>query len=330
MDRHVIITGGAGFIGSHLVDKLLGEGAGPVTVIDNFDPFYSRSIKEANLADHRGNRAFRLVEGDILEDDVLEEAFGLYPEAHTTVVHLAAKTGVRPSIHQAMEYHRVNVTGTLKLLEQARAHRAAHFVLASSSSVYGENPQVPWKESLTDLRPISPYAATKLAAEQFARVYARLHGLPVSVLRFFTVYGPRQRPDLAIHAFFRKIGSGLPLQQFGDGSSRRDYTYVADIVNGIRSAMDRPLHQVPGQGVFDIFNLGNSATIPLRDLIRAIELQVGRNAVVEVLPGQPGDVPQTYAHVAKAHEQFGYRPAMHLPEGLREFARWYSAQPVPA
>ncbi|MBP8822534.1 MAG: GDP-mannose 4,6-dehydratase [Flavobacteriales bacterium] len=326
MERHTIITGGAGFIGSHLVDKLLAEEVGPVTVIDNFDPFYPRASKEANIAAHRGNPAFRLVEGDLLEDAVLEQALGMHPAAVTTVVHLAAKTGVRPSINHALDYHRVNVTGTLKLLEKARAHRIAHFVLASSSSVYGEHPQVPWKESLRDLRPISPYAATKLAAEQFTQVYARLHGLHTTVLRFFTVYGPRQRPDLAIHAFFRKVHEGLPIQRFGDGTSCRDYTYVADIVNGMHAAMQRPLHHADGQGAFDIFNLGNSETVALRDLIAAIEQQCGRQAVIDALPEQPGDVPRTFADVAKAGAQFGYKPTTHLAEGLGHFARWYEEQ----
>ncbi|MCC6841274.1 MAG: GDP-mannose 4,6-dehydratase [Flavobacteriales bacterium] len=327
MGRHAIITGGAGFIGSHLVDKLLGEGGWQVTVVDNFDPFYARATKQANIAAHLANSNFQAVEGDILDDAVLAQAFSRHPGADTTVVHLAAKTGVRPSIHQVLEYHRVNVTGTLKLLERAREHRAAHFILASSSSVYGENPQVPWQESLQALQPISPYAATKLAAEQFARVYARLHGLPTTVLRFFTVYGPRQRPDLAVHAFFRKITGGMPVQRYGDGSTSRDYTYVHDLVQGVRAAMDRLPQRTDDHGAFDLFNLGNSDTIRLRDLIAAIEAQLGRKALIEELPGQPGDVPRTFADITKARTLLGYRPATQLAQGLQEFARWYAAQP---
>ncbi len=325
MARHAIITGGAGFIGSHLVDKLLAEGGWQITVIDNFHSFYPRAIKEANIARHRNDPAFHLLEGDILDDAVLETAFGRAPGKDTTVVHLAALAGVRPSIADPLAYHRVNVTGTLKLLEMARHGQVAHFVLASSSSVYGENPQVPWRESLPDLYPISPYAATKLAAEQFTRTYARLHAMDTTVLRFFTVYGPRQRPDLAIHAFFRKVSEGIPIQQFGDGSTRRDYTFVADIISGVRGAMDRQLTRTDGQGAFEIFNLGNSTTVALSELIAAIEKQAGRKAIVEVRPEQPGDVPQTFANVEKAREHFGYVPTTNIEEGLRQFDQWYAS-----
>lgn len=323
MERHAIITGGAGFIGSHLVDRLLDEGGWKVTVIDNFHPFYPRAIKEANIAKHRSNAAFTLMEGDILDEGVLKAAFGRAPGTDTTVIHLAALAGVRPSIADPLAYHQVNVTGTLKLLEQARQSGTAHFVLASSSSVYGEHPGVPWEESITGLSPISPYAATKLAAEQYARVYALLYGLNTTVLRFFTVYGPRQRPDLAIHAFFRKVTEGTPIQQFGDGSTRRDYTFVQDIISGVRGAIDRPLHAEADKGAFGIYNLGNSATVPLSELIADIEQEVGRKAVIEVRPEQPGDVPQTFANVEKAHDHFGYQPTTGIVDGLRLFHRWY-------
>lgn len=328
MDKHAIITGGAGFIGSHLVDRVLAKGGWKVTVIDNFDPFYPRSIKQANLAAHAGNPAFTLLEGDFLDEQVLEEAFSRHAGASTTVFHLAAKTGVRPSITDPLGYHRVNTTGTLKLLEMARKHGAAHFILASSSSVYGEHPGMPWAESVEDLQPISPYAASKLAAEQFARVYARLHGMRTTVVRFFTVYGPRQRPDLAIHSFFRKISEGLPVQQFGDGSTRRDYTYVDDIVQGVMAAMDRPF-PADGSGDHELYNLGNSATVPLRELIAAIEAEAGRKAVIEVRPEQPGDVPQTQADITKAKAHFAYAPRTGIRAGLHEFARWY-AERVPS
>lgn len=324
MARHAIITGGAGFIGSHLLDKLLDEGEWQVTVIDNFHPFYPRAIKEANIRQHRRNPAFTLIEGDILDDRTLETAFGRAVGGDTTVIHLAALAGVRPSIADPVAYHKVNVKGTLKLLEKARAHGVAHFVLASSSSVYGENPRVPWKESLPDLYPISPYAATKLAAEQFTRVYARLHGLNTTVLRFFTVYGPRQRPDLAIHSFFRKISEGTPIQQFGDGGTRRDYTFVDDIISGVRGAMDRTMAHEVGQGAFDVFNLGNSATVALRELIAAIEKEVGRKAIIQVRPEQPGDVPQTFANVEKARDRFDYVPSTDIADVLGHFHRWYA------
>lgn len=329
MQRDAIITGGAGFIGSHLTDRLMGEKGWRVTVLDNFDPFYPRPVKEANIAAHIGHPDFRLVEGDLLDKTALDQAFEGIDPARTTVVHLAAKAGVRPSIEDPEGYHRVNTTGTLKLLERSREAGVAHFILASSSSVYGEHPCVPWHEELAPLEPISPYAASKLAAEAFTRAYARLHGLPTTVLRFFTVYGPRQRPDLAIHKFFHKVLSGIPIQQFGDGSTRRDYTFVADIINGVRGAIDRPLKAHMGTGVFDIFNLGNSETVSLRQLIAAIEQESGRQATVEVMPEQPGDVPQTYAHVGKAGAAFGYVPHTELATGLAAFHRWYT-QHAPA
>lgn len=325
MEKHVIITGGAGFIGSHLVDRLLDDGSWRVTVVDNFHPFYPRAVKEANLARHASNPLFKLVEGDILDDDLLDKLFNGLDGARTTLVHLAALVGVRPSLETPKAYHRVNVTGTLKLLEKARMARISHFILASSSSVYGDLKEVPWKESATDLKPISPYAASKIAAEEFTRVYARLHGLNATVLRFFTVYGPRQRPDLAIHSFFRKIDHGLPIQQFGDGGTQRDYTHVNDIVTGMRGAMDRHLQGPDEQGAFDIFNLGNSRTVALRDLIGSIERQLGRKALLEVLPEQAGDVRETHADVEKARAGFGYSPVTELSVGLADFQRWLTA-----
>lgn len=316
--RHAIITGGAGFIGSHLVDRLIAEGGWRVTVIDNFDPFYPRAIKESNMAAHRGNPHFSFIEGDILDDAVLDRAFA---EPGATVVHIAAKAGVRPSISDPIGYHRVNVTGTLKLLERARYGAVEHFVLASSSSVYGVDPHVPWKEKERGIQPISPYAASKLAAESFAQVYAHLHAMKVTALRFFTVYGPRQRPDLAIHQFFRKIEAGIPIQQFGDGGTRRDYTFVDDIINGVRAAIDRK-----EGGPFEIYNLGNSETIMLRDLIAAIEREMGKRAIIETRPEQPGDVPQTFADVSKARAHFGYAPHTSIAEGLRRFHTWIAQQ----
>jgi UDP-glucuronate 4-epimerase len=316
--RHAIITGGAGFIGSHLVERLLAEGGWYVTVIDNFDAFYPRAVKERNSAAYRSDPRVRFLEGDILDDATLAQAFSPGDRGPVEViVHIAAKAGVRPSIADPIGYHRVNVTGTLKLLEAARQARVSHFVLASSSSVYGVDPEVPWKEKERGIMPISPYAATKLACEQFAQVYARLHGMKVTALRFFTVYGPRQRPDLAIHQFFRKIVEGTAIQQFGDGTTRRDYTYVNDIISGVRGAIDRTKG-----GAFEVYNLGNSDTIMLRDLIRAIEEVLGRKAIIDLKPEQPGDVPQTFADVSKAGAHFGYRPTTSISEGLRHFHAW--------
>ncbi len=316
--RHAIITGGAGFIGSHLVERLLAEGGWSVTVIDNFDPFYPREVKERNSAAYRKDPRVRFIEGDILDDATIAQAFdaGEWGPVEM-IVHIAAKAGVRPSIADPIGYHRVNVTGTLKLLEAARRARLSHFVLASSSSVYGVDPEVPWKEKERGIMPISPYAATKLACEQFAQVYAHLHGMKVTALRFFTVYGPRQRPDLAIHQFFRKIASGVPIQQFGDGTTRRDYTFVNDIISGVRGAMDRSQG-----GAFEVYNLGNSDTIMLRELIAVIEGVLGKKAIIDIQPEQPGDVPQTFADVSKAGAHFGYRPTTSIAEGVRRFHTW--------
>jgi UDP-glucuronate 4-epimerase len=315
MSRHVLITGGAGFIGSHLVDRLLAEGGWTVTVVDNLDPYYSPEVKRRNVAHHIGDPAFRLVEADLLDED-LEQRIGEAPI--DLIVHIAAKAGVRPSILDPLGYHRVNVTGTLRLLELARHRKVPHFVLASSSSVYGENPNVPWSEEERNLVPISPYAASKLAAEQFARVTSDLHGMMVTTLRFFTVYGPRQRPDLAIHQFFRKISAGDTILQFGDGSTRRDYTYVDDIVNGVRAAMDRSVGER-----YELYNLGNSGTVMLRELIAAIELELGRKAIIEQRPEQLGDVPQTFADVSKAARDLGFVPSTSLATGLARFHDWF-------
>lgn len=320
MQRHIVITGGAGFIGSHVVDRLAGERladgspAWRITVVDDFDPFYPRLVKEENLAAALAHDHVRLVERSILADD-LEDLVGDAPV--DVLLHLAAKAGVRPSIADPITYHRVNVTGTLRLLEWARRRAVPHVVLASSSSVYGEHPDVPWKETSAPLRPISPYAATKIAAEQFAQVYSRLHGMRVTILRFFTVFGPRQRPDLAIHQFFAKIRAGTSIKRFGDGSTQRDYTYVGDIVQGVRAAIDRERGDR-----CETYNLGNSRTVMLRELIAAIEEVAGTRALIEHLPEQPGDVPRTFADISKAGDHLGYHPATTLHEGLRAFKAW--------
>ena len=308
---HALITGGAGFIGSHLVDSLLRDRY-RVTVVDNFDPFYDRSIKLANVASHQTASSWRLVEGDIRDPAVLDAL----PGDIDVVVHLAAAAGVRPSIADPVRYQEVNVAGTQKLLEMARARGIQQFVFASSSSVYGVNPNLPWSEDDHVLRPISPYASTKISGELLGHVYAHLHGIRFLALRLFTVYGPRQRPDLAIHKFARLILDGRPIPLYGDGSTRRDYTYVDDIVAGIRGAMTH--EDTP----FEVINLGNDRTVSLTELVRALEDVLGRRATLEWLPDQPGDVPQTWANIDKARRLFGYEPKTKLLDGVRRFVEW--------
>lgn len=310
--RSALVTGGAGFVGSHLVDRLLGDGWA-VTTVDNFDPFYDPEVKRANVAPHLRHPAFRLVEADVCDAEGLRDAL---PGGYDAVVHLAAKAGVRPSIEAPALYQRVNVEGTQTLLELARTWGTPQFVFASSSSVYGVSPEVPWREDEPGLRPISPYAATKVAGELLGHVYAHLHGIRFVALRLFTVYGPRQRPDLAIHKFARRMLAGQPLPLYGDGSSQRDYTYVSDVVDGIVAAMSY------GSSPYEVINLGNSRTVRLSELVEALQGALGVEAQVERLPPQPGDVPRTWADVEKAQGLLGYAPSTTLEEGLAAFAAW--------
>lgn len=308
----VLITGGAGFIGSHLVDALLASGTSDITVLDNFDPFYAREIKERNVEAHRRDPRFRLVEADLRDEGALRQLEGNYD----VIVHLAAKAGVRPSIDDPVAYQEVNVRGTQNLLELARRWRTRQFVFASSSSVYGVNPRVPWSEEDHVLQPISPYASTKVSGELLGHVYSHLYGITFIALRFFTVYGPRQRPDLAIHKFARQMLEGKPIPVFGDGSTRRDYTYIDDIVSGIVNAM------AFRGSKFEVVNLGNNQTVPLSAMIAAIEQALGVEAVLDRQPEQPGDVPQTWADVDKARQLLGYEPSTRFDEGVRRFAGW--------
>ncbi|HEX8848350.1 MAG TPA: NAD-dependent epimerase/dehydratase family protein [Gemmatimonadaceae bacterium] len=312
--RHALVTGGAGFIGSHLVDLLLGEGW-RVTVVDNFDPFYHPSVKWENVAAHVKHPGYTLTPVDLRDETGLE---GQLDDHYDVVVHLAAKAGVRPSIADPLAYQDVNVRGTQNLLEFCRRRAIEHFVFASSSSVYGVNPNVPWSEEDHGLMPISPYASTKVSGELLGHVYSRLFGIRFTALRFFTAYGPRQRPDLAIHKFARLMMARRPIPMFGDGSMRRDYTYVGDVVKGVRAAMDYTASQ------YEIINLGNSCTVSLRELIGALEEVLGVDAVVEQHPEQPGDVPQTWANTDKAMRLLGFRPNTPLREGLTRFAMWAS------
>jgi UDP-glucuronate 4-epimerase len=315
----IIVTGGAGFIGSHLVDRLLTEGA-EVTVVDNFDPFYDRATKESNLALARPNPRFRLIDLDIRDasgaHDLVEEC---RPHA---IVHLAARAGVRPSIADPRLYTEVNVLGTLTYLEAAiRLKPRPRFIYASSSSVYGDRANGPFRESEPAELPVSPYAASKRACELLAHTFHHLYQLPVTGLRFFTAYGPRNRPDLAIAKFTRLIDLGLPVPMFGDGTSRRDYTYVDDIVDGIVRAIDRcESHH--------LYNLGNSQPIALRKLIDEIARSLGKPAHIESLPDQPGDVCQTFAAIDSAAAEIGYAPNTPFVDGLRQYIDWYRSNPA--
>jgi UDP-glucuronate 4-epimerase len=315
-DAHALVTGGAGFIGSHLVDSLL-EAGWRVTVIDNFDPFYPRSEKESNLAAHRGDARLRVLECDIRDADALRDGFDRDVDV---VVHLAAKAGVRPSIERPLEYQDVNVRGTHALLELCRQRGVQQFVFASSSSVYGVNPRVPWREDDHVLLPISPYASTKVSGELLGHVYASLFGIRFIALRFFTVYGPRQRPDLAIRKFAELMQAGTPIPVFGAGDSRRDYTYVDDIVAGIRSAMRYDASP------YEVINLGNHRAVTLAELIAALERALDVQARMTRLPVQPGDVPQTYASIDKARTLLGYEPSTPLEDGLKRVAAWLRAR----
>jgi UDP-glucuronate 4-epimerase len=311
VSRSALVTGAAGFIGSHLVDLLLDEGW-EVTGVDNFDPFYAPALKRENVARHLDHSTFHLEELDIRDADRLEQQLrGEYE----VVVHLAARAGVRPSLEDPVGYHVTNVLGTQNLLELCRRRGITQHVFASSSSVYGVNPNVPWRED-ERLLPISPYASTKLSCEMLGHVYAQLYGIRFLALRFFTVYGPRQRPDLAIRKFAECMLRGGPITLYGDGAARRDYTFVDDTVRGVRAAMD--YHASP----FEIINLGNNHTVSLLDLVRALEAVLGTSATIRWLPDQAGDVPQTWADIGKAQRLLGYAPATPLRPGLERFAAW--------
>ena len=311
----VLLTGAAGFIGSHVAEGLVARGD-EVVGLDNFDAFYPRAIKEANVAALRRGPRFRLVEGDIR--DATAVAALVTPE--TVVVHLAARAGVRPSLEEPALYASVNIEGTAVLLEAARRAGARRVVFGSSSSVYGDTAPVPFSEDWPALLPISPYAATKRAGELLCATFAQLYDLRIIALRFFTVYGPRQRPDLAIHKFTRLIAAGQPVPFYGDGSSERDYTYIDDIVGGVIAAVDWTRGP---QGALEIVNLGESRTTRLDALVALIARAVGKEARLERLPAQPGDVRRTCADVRKAARVLGYRPTTAVEDGIPRFVRWF-------
>ncbi len=317
----ILLTGGAGFIGSHVAEALLQRGA-QLTIVDALDDFYSPQRKRANLDEVRRRGDFRFEEADICDVDRMRAIFAAtQPDA---VIHLAARAGVRPSIEQPQLYERVNVRGTLNLLEWCREFCVPRFVFGSSSSVYGADSPVPFSEDRVTLRPISPYAATKLSGELLAYTYAHVWGLQVVCLRLFTVYGPRQRPDLAIHRFTALMESGEALPIFGDGSSARDYTYVDDIVAGVLAALDYKFAARGGaaSAAFEIFNLGNSSPVRLDELVAAIEKATGRTAERRALPMQVGDVPITWADISRAERMLAYKPQVPLAEGLKRFVEW--------
>ncbi|MEM7201845.1 MAG: SDR family NAD(P)-dependent oxidoreductase [Planctomycetota bacterium] len=312
----ILVTGGAGFIGSHLCRRFLAEGR-QVRVLDNLDPYYDPAIKRRNLEELKATGAdrFRLIEGDLCEAESVERAAAEVD----AVVHLGALAGVRPSIEAPVRYMRVNVTGTQILLDALRDRPAVPIVFGSSSSVYGGNVKVPFAETDPVDHPVSPYAASKKAGEVVCHAFHHLYGHPITCLRFFTVYGPGQRPEMAIHKFSRHIVGEVPLPFFGDGTSARDYTFVEDIVDGVVAALER------ADG-YRIYNLGGATPVTLRELVEMLEDTLGRKAVLDRLPDQQGDVPRTHADVSRAGHDLDYRPKVELAEGLRRFAAWYSIE----
>ena len=310
--KNILVTGGAGFIGSHLIDFLMATNEYAITCVDNFDNFYDPELKRKNLEPHITNPNFKLIEDDIADRNLSEKL----DEQYDIVVHLAAKAGVRPSIKDPVLYQQVNVVGLQNILEIAKQKSVKQFVFGSSSSVYGINPNYPWKESDTDLQPVSPYASSKIAGEWLGKTYSQLFGMRFIALRFFTVYGPRQRPDLAINNFTRKINNGEPINFFGEGNTLRDYTFVKDTVAGIVAAMKYD------QSNFEIINLGNNNPVTLSQLVSTIEKVLDKKAILNKLPEQEGDVPVTCADITKAQQLLNYQPATKLEDGLTEFVNW--------
>jgi UDP-glucuronate 4-epimerase len=321
----IIVTGGAGFIGAHLCRRLLSRGD-QVVAVDNFDSFYDPAVKRRAADELRACDGFRLAEADLLDPAALDAALataGVEPGGVDAIVHLAARAGVRPSIEEPVLYTRVNVEGTVQALELARRLRAPGFVFGSSSSVYGNRAEVPFSESDPVAAPISPYAATKRAGELLCHTWAHLYGLGIVSLRFFTVYGPRQRPDLAIHKFTRMLSEGRPLPFFGDGSTRRDYTWVDDIVQGIEGAI---AYALAHPGCFELVNLGESDTVTLARLVELLGRALGVEPELKRLPAQPGDVERTCADISRARALLGYAPATRIEEGIPRFVDWYRAE----
>ncbi|MDQ3750925.1 MAG: GDP-mannose 4,6-dehydratase [Acidobacteriota bacterium] len=316
--KNILVTGGAGFIGSHLVERLLAEKIWRVSVVDDFNDFYAPKLKRANVHSHLTDGNYQLFEANISDAEFLR---GIFEENEfDVIVHLAARTGVRPSLLQPKLYAETNVNGTLNLLELAKDFNVKQFIFGSSSSVYGNNKKIPFSEDDKISHPISPYAATKAAGELLCHTYSHLYDIRTVCLRFFTVYGARQRPDLAIRKFSQLISEDKPIQVFGDGTTRRDYTFVDDIIQGVRAAIDydRSMHEV--------INLGESQTVELRQLIALLEENFGKKALIDRQPVQPGDVPQTFADISKAGELLSYNPQTKIDEGIKKFVDWFREQ----
>jgi UDP-glucuronate 4-epimerase len=311
---HVLVTGGAGFIGSHLCDALLLRGD-CVTALDNFDPYYVAALKWQNLESCMQQQRFALVEGDVRDAEAVKQLF--VRAEFDAVVHLAGFAGVRASLKDPLACEDVNVRGTLVLLEAARQHGLPRFIMASTSSVYGLSTASPYREDDPLLSPVSPYGASKIAAEKYAHIYHAVHGLPVVSLRFFTAYGPRQRPDMAFQRFSAALRSGSRVSVYGDGSTSRDYTYISDVVQGVLAALDTSL-------TYGVFNIGNTVAHRLDEAIALLAAALDIEAQLEYLPEQAGDPPHTRADVSAAQLQLGYHPGVELAEGLRRFAQWLS------
>lgn len=311
---NVLVTGGAGFIGSHVCERLLAAGHA-VWAFDDLNDFYDPQIKRRNLQEIQSlAKPFEFVQGDLTNVAALDRLF--VAAKLDQVIHLAARAGVRPSLREPALYQRVNVEGTVNVLESARRHNVQKVIMASSSSVYGVNAKVPFAESDPIFSAISPYAASKLACEALGHVYHHVYGMDVVMLRFFTAYGPRQRPDLAIHKFARLLHAGRPIPVFGDGNSARDYTYITDIVDGVLACTQKEFG-------YEIFNLGESRTVTLNRLVELLEAALGRKAVLDRQPPQPGDVPITFADISKARARLGYNPGVSIEQGLPRFVDWF-------
>ncbi len=317
----ILITGAAGFIGSNLSRRLLGKN-NSIICVDNFDPFYDRSVKEKNIADLLKNPGFKLIEENIIDEAAMMRVIG--EEKPDMIIHLAAKAGVRPSIEDPAGYSRTNINGLISVLEGAKAAGIKDIVFASSSSVYGNTKEVPFSENAFVDHPISPYAATKKAGELLCNTYSHLNGMRIASLRFFTVYGPGQRPDLAIAKFTRMIDQGKEIPFYGDGSTERDYTFIEDILGGIEGVISWLVQQP--EKTHEVFNLGESHTTTLFDMVSIIEKSLGKKAKLNKMPLQPGDVRRTYADISKAREFFGYNPSTLLKEGIPRYVEWYRRQ----
>lgn len=315
--KRILVTGGAGFIGSNLMERLLKESKREITCIDNFDAFYDSKIKKNNIKNLLKHNNFRLIKADIRNSNTLKKKLS---KQYDVIIHLAARVGVLPSLKNPTLYSEVNVLGTQNMLTLAKELQCKKFIFASSSSVYGINSNIPWSENDRILYPISPYAATKISGELLGHVHSYIYGFQFIGLRFFSVYGPRQRPDLAIYKFTQSISNNRPITLYGDGKTRRDYTYIDDIVSGISSSLDY------SKSRYEIFNLGNNQPVMLRELVSQLEGFLRKKAIVKKLPDEQGEVPATFANINKAKKLLGYNPKTTLSDGLQKFVTWYKSQ----